>query len=363
MNDNNRYLRQWISLFAVMVIGVLLVYAMRSFITPFLSALIFYVMLQPLVPILSVKWKLGKTISALFLMAGSFIIILLPIGAITWMLASKVNFVLNHSAEILNGLQRVDSMIEEFTGFRLLTEESLFNAKKFAAGIIPGFVSRTADVLILLIVMYFILYFLLTQHGVIEKKMIEYLPFSKTNNALFVKEMNSMVMSNLIGTPLLAFAQGLFAWLGYVLFGLPEPLFWAVITALFAFLPLIGTPLVWIPAGLFQITAGYLWPGVGVLVYGAIVISNIDNVFRFIIQKKLANIHPLVTILGVLMGIKLIGLPGIIFGPLSISWFLMIVKIYRQEFHPQNPDSKPETSERKTDSANEKNTNTENQEA
>lgn len=364
MTDNNRYLRQLVSLAAVLTVGLLLVYAMRSFITPFLSALIFYVMLQPLMPVLSVKWKLGKSFSALLLMAGSFIIILLPVGTMTWMLTSKVNYVLNHSEEILNGLKRVDSMIEEYTGFRILTSETLTAAKKFAAGIIPGFLSKTADAALVLVIMYFILFFMLTRQGVIEQKMIEYLPFSKTNNALFVKEMNSMVMSNLMGAPLIAIIQGLFAWLGYVIFGLPEPLFWAVITALFSFIPLVGTPLVWLPAGLFQITAGQLWPGIGMLIYGAVIISNVDNVFRFIVQKKIANIHPLVTLLGVIMGLKLIGLPGIIFGPLFISWFLMIVKIYRQEFHPENRaviiTEKPLT---ENASANEEKTTSENKEA
>jgi predicted PurR-regulated permease PerM len=364
MTENSRHLRQLVSLSAVMAIGILLLYAMSSFITPFLSALIFYIMLQPLMPVLAVKWRMGINLSAVLLMAGSFIIILLPAGIMTWMLTTKVNYVLNHSAEILNGLQRVDDMLEELTGFRILTEETLADAKKTAAGIIPGFLSKTAELFFMLLIMYFILFFLLTHQGVIERKMLEYLPFSKTNNALFIKEMNSIVMSSLMGAPLLALVQGLFAWIGYVLFGLPEPLFWAVITALFAFLPMVGTPLVWIPAGLFQVAAGHLWPGIGVLIYGAVVIANVDNVFRLIIQKRMADIHPLVTLLGVIMGIRLIGLPGIIFGPLFISWFLMIVKIYRQEFHPEaKEETLAETPLSHAKVTNEQNTPAENKEA
>lgn len=336
MAENSRYLRQIVSLTALLAVGLLLIYAMRGFITPFLSALILYILLQPLMPVMSVRWKMGKTVSALLLMAGSFVIILLPAGIMTWMMTSKVNYVLNHSNEILNGLQRVDGLLEEYTGFRILTAETLAAARKFAAGIIPGFLSKTADAAISLVIMYFILYFMLHEQGIIEQKLMEYLPFSKPNNSMFIKEMHSMVMSNLLGAPVIAIIQGFFAWLGFLIFGLPEPLFWAVITALFSFIPIVGTPLVWLPAALFQISAGQLWPGIGILIYGAVIISNVDNVFRFIIQKRMANVHPLVTLLGVLMGIKLIGLPGIIFGPLFISWFLMIVKIYRQEFHPEN---------------------------
>jgi predicted PurR-regulated permease PerM len=335
MKEPARYLRQTVSLVILLLAGVLLVYAMWGFITAFLSGLIFYVMLQPLMPFFSVRLRLGRTAAALLLMLASFIIILLPITLTTWMLTSKVSYVLNHSEEILTGLHRIDRYVEEYAGFRILTPETLEGAKRFVAGIIPGFLSRTAQAALVIVIMYFILFFMLTHCGVIEQKIIEYLPFSRQNNEKFVHELENMVMSNVLGAPLLAFIQGVFAWIGYLIFGLPEPLFWAVITALFSFIPVVGTPMVWLPAGLFQITAGQLWPGIGILIYGLVVISNVDNVFRFILQKKIGNIHPLITLLGVIMGIKMLGLPGIVFGPLFISWFLLFIKIYRKEFHSQ----------------------------
>ncbi|HRS40237.1 MAG TPA: AI-2E family transporter, partial [Bacteroidia bacterium] len=72
--------------------------------------------------------------------------------------------------------------------------------------------------------------------------------------------------------------------------------------------------------------------GVAILLYGILVISVVDNVFRFVFQKKFADVHPLITEIGVIVGLQLFGVPGIIFGPLLISYFLIMLRIFREEF-------------------------------
>jgi predicted PurR-regulated permease PerM len=99
-----------------------------------------------------------------------------------------------------------------------------------------------------------------------------------------------------------------------------------------SFLPVVGTAMVWIPAGIYIITAKTNWQGSGILIYGAVVITNIDNVFRFWLQKKFADVHPLVTVLGVIIGLNWFGIPGIVFGPLALSYFLLMVKMYKEEY-------------------------------
>ena len=102
--------------------------------------------------------------------------------------------------------------------------------------------------------------------------------------------------------------------------------------ALFSIIPLVGTAIIWAPVGLFLIASAETWQGVGLLVYSAAIITNIDNVFRFIIQKKFAEVHPIITVLGVIIGLNLFGLPGLIFGPLLISYFLIFIKMYQNEY-------------------------------
>jgi predicted PurR-regulated permease PerM len=77
---------------------------------------------------------------------------------------------------------------------------------------------------------------------------------------------------------------------------------------------------------------GPTWKGVAVLAYGLLVVGLTDNVFRFALQKKLGDVHPLITVFGVVLGISLFGFIGLIFGPILISLFVLLVRIYVNEF-------------------------------
>jgi len=125
---------------------------------------------------------------------------------------------------------------------------------------------------------------------------------------------------------------GLLAGLGYWVFGLDEPWFWGAITGFMSFIPVVGTAAVWIPAGIYQLVNGETWQGWGILLFGLVIITNIDNVVRFALQKKFADVHPLITVLGVIVGLRWFGITGIVFGPLLISYFLLMIKMYREEF-------------------------------
>ena len=97
-------------------------------------------------------------------------------------------------------------------------------------------------------------------------------------------------------------------------------------------MPMIGSALIWVPAGIFKLSEGASWQGIAIILYGLLVIGTVDNVFRLVFQKKFADIHPLITILGVIVGLQLFGVPGLIFGPLLISYFILLLKIFNEEF-------------------------------
>jgi len=70
----------------------------------------------------------------------------------------------------------------------------------------------------------------------------------------------------------------------------------------------------------------------GLTIYALLVITNVDNLIRFILQKKLADIHPLITVFGVVIGLSLFGFMGIIFGPLLLSLFLLCIDIFKKSY-------------------------------
>ncbi len=281
---------------------------------------------------LLVRRRFNKTWAALFAMLITLLTILGPVWTLYGLLSSKINYALSHSTELITGLQQMDQYIFNMSGFRILSEEMLGKLQELAGNIIPQILGATADMLATLGMMYFILYYLLINMGRVEKAIEKMLPVAEDKAIQFAAELESAVFSNVLGAPVLAILQGLTAGFGFWIFGLDEPWFWGAITGFMSFIPIVGTAAVWIPAGIYQLVNGENWQGAGILLFGALIITNIDNVFRFTLQKKFADVHPLVTVLGVIVGLRWFGISGIVFGPLLISYFLLMIKMYKEEY-------------------------------
>ena len=97
-------------------------------------------------------------------------------------------------------------------------------------------------------------------------------------------------------------------------------------------LPIVGAALAYVPLAIIFFVGGETWRGVAMLLFGFGIIGTVDNIFRFWLQKKIGDVHPLITVFGVILGLKLFGFVGLIFGPLLISVFILLIRIYRLEF-------------------------------
>lgn len=320
------------SLLIIMALGVFLAFSLRSFLTAFLSAVILYVLMKPLIRYLVIRKRWSKTWATLLLLFLSLFLFIGPCWTLYGLLASKINYAVTHSKELIGVLRQLDDYLYSLSGFRILSDDMLKKLQEFAAAIIPQLLGATAEMLATLGMMYFILYYLLIHFGKAEKMLGELLPVAEEKGLRFSEELESAVFSNVLGAPVLAVLQGLCAGLGFWFFGLEEPWFWGVITGFMSFIPMVGTAAVWIPAGIYQLVNGENWQGIGLLLFGLLVITNIDNVFRFTLQKRFADVHPLVTVLGVIVGLQYFGITGIVFGPLLISYFLLMIKMYREEY-------------------------------
>jgi predicted PurR-regulated permease PerM len=165
-----------------------------------------------------------------------------------------------------------------------------------------------------------------------EEALYEYIPLKDGNVELIGKEVNSIVTSSAIGIPLIALIKGIVGLIGYLLIGISEPFVWFVATCITAMLPVVGAAVVYVPLTVMLFAQGKTGQGIAMGIWGFGFIGLVDNLFRFLINKKLGNIHPLVTIFGVLAGLQLFGFIGIVFGPLLIAIFILLLRIYGNEF-------------------------------
>jgi len=142
------------------------------------------------------------------------------------------------------------------------------------------------------------------------------------------------------GIVLTAIAQGVFAGLGYWMVGLDAPIMLAAITTLFALLP-FATPLVWGGIGLWLILTGNTVAGVELLLWGALVVSWIDNIIRPIILAKSVKIPFLLAFFGVIGGVSAFGFIGLFLGPVILA----IAFAVWEEWLESHPDRNPHHNE------------------
>ena len=114
--------------------------------------------------------------------------------------------------------------------------------------------------------------------------------------------------------------------------GLPNGLFWSVVTMALAILPVVGSGMVWGPAAIVLIMQGRAVAGILLIVWGVVVVGSVDNFIRPLIYRRFSTIHPLITLIGAIGGVSYFGLLGLLIGPLALSYFFELIRMYREEY-------------------------------
>jgi len=254
----------------------------------------------------------------------SFFIIMLPVFLFSSLIINKIAPLISHPEITRNYIESIQSKFN----IEILSEKNIAQIQSYAASLASDALNMGLAVFASITMMYFFLYFLLVNFNRLEASIILYLPFDKRKIMLFGSELKSQTFSNAVGIPLIALAQGLSAFLAYYVAGVPEPAFWGILTGFGSIIPIVGTGLIWVPVCIYLFISGSTWQGFAVLGWSALVMGSADNVIRFMLAKRMADVHPVVTVLGVIIGLNYMGIPGLIFGPLLISYFMILVKIY-----------------------------------
>lgn len=316
----------------ILIFGLFLLYSLGQFFTAFLSAIILYILSKPIVTWLTKKhnWKKGN--AAIIVIVVSFFIILLPITILVSMVVNKIGQAATNPAEIMHTIERFDAVIKEQVGFELITDKNLAAIQSFGTNLLSGIVNQGLGFFSAILMLYFFLYFMITNTNRMEAAILFYLPFKKDKIKMFGDELVAQTFSNAVGIPLIAVAQGLLGFIAYAITGVPEAGFWAVITGFSSILPIVGAGIVWVPIVIIHFASGHIWQGFFLLAWAALLMGSIDNVIRFMLAKRMADVHPIVTVLGVIMGLNYFGFIGLIFGPVVISFFIILLKIYYLEY-------------------------------
>jgi len=334
---SNNSIRQVLFLLLILLLTVILFLQMQTFIPALLGAYTLYVILRKYMFVLVARYKWKRGLAATTLMLLSFLIILMPFILLINMLGTKISFAVQHSSEVLTAIETFIQKYETRYNIEILSTENINKISAWAANTLPSVLGATLSTITTLLVMYFVLYFMLTEGRKMEASFYDLVPFKDENALILRKETNTLVYTNALGIPLIALLQGVVGLIGYLILGVKEPMFWFVVTCITSMLPIVGAAVAYIPIALLFFADNSPTKGIIMLIYGFGVIGTVDNVFRFWLQKKLGDVHPLITVFGVIIGINLFGFIGLIFGPILISLFILLIRIYSNEFSVKRP--------------------------
>ena len=336
MKSFNEYFRQIVFFIILLALGILIFIQVKFLVPGFLGAVTLYVLNRKTLFHLTYQKKWNKYLSALLLMLVDIVVLLIPFGLAAYFVLPRLHNFSNHANDLFEGLKGIVERVSASTGVELMSRETLNDIPGLISSAFPNVVGTAMNGVANTIFVFFLLFFMMTNAQRLEFILLKYIPLNHVNKKLVTSETKNIVTSYAIGIPVLALAQGFFAIIGYWIFGIKDPILWGFITCVCSVIPIVGSGLIWVPLVGYLFSHGHPDASLGLAIYCFVVVINVDNALRLILLKAFADIHPLITLFGVITGLKLFGFIGLIFGPLLVSYLLLLIRIYVNEFSEPN---------------------------
>ncbi len=312
----------------VLLLAALLIAGLRPYLGAILSALVFTPVFRPVY--LRLLGRLKRPVFAAW--ATLIIILLVVIGPV----ATIVGLAYQEAFAVAEQYKDIQPDKVNLTVFGRsvpdLVRDAASNFLDWVRTRLTDIATGILSVVIGLFVMFYLIYYLLQDGPKLERMVQDLLPFGEENSRKLIDDFYRISRGFVVGQGLTALLQGALGCLGFLVFGFPGAVLWGLVMAVLSLIPVLGAFLIWIPAGILQIAGGATTSGIGILVWGALVVSTADNLVRPLIMRNMAGIHPIITLLGVFAGLTLFGLIGIVVGPLL---FAMVLETARMFYHEQ----------------------------
>jgi len=319
------------SLFAT--IAVLAVIILWPFLTFIVLAGILTYTLFPLYTFFYSRIRRAQLASALSIVVALLVMVLPAIFLISE-LAQQVSGA--YASLKLENIERITDYLGRVTGYRIDLQQMLNSGveqiRKWILAVAPNVLGSIGELLLGLFVMFSVMYYGFVEGETFVTRIRQLLPLEPSLKDSLFYELRTITQAVLYGQVMTAVVQGSLGALGLLVFGVPNWLFWGAIMIIIGFLPLVGTALVWGPAAVALILDGATARGIGLLIYGAAIVMNVDNVLRPRLMSGRTKVHPAFILIGVLGGLKVFGFVGLLVGPLILALLVAFIKFYEEAY-------------------------------
>jgi predicted PurR-regulated permease PerM len=313
----------------ILLLGLGIVIAISPYFVGLLGVLVLYVLGQPMFIRFSKALAPERAALAVILMIVLFVLV--PSGIV-------LGLVLDQAPTAIRSFQD-NAALEHLRDIRIGSVDVGTEISKAGRNVVTWLSGQAFDVFgaaarsaINLIIALIGVYYLLTGGDRVWDRVKEYLPFSDGAAELLRHRFYSITQATFYGTVVTAAVQGALVGIGFFIAGIPSPVFWGTVAAFASILPLVGGALVWVPATLVLLAQKDTGHAIFLGLWGALLVANIDNIIRPLIFKKLSNIHPITTLVGAFAGLRYFGLLGVLVGPLAITYFFELLRIFDEEY-------------------------------
>jgi predicted PurR-regulated permease PerM len=195
-----------------------------------------------------------------------------------------------------------------------------------AIGLIKGFSYFFFDLVLTL----FIAFFMFIQGDDFIAAIKRLSPLDPAHNDEILRETETTIKATLWGTVIVAFAQGTLGGIGFLIFGLSQPAFWGTVMIPASVIPVVGSTIIWGPAAIYLLFTGHAMKGIGLILWGGVVVSLVDNIVKPILVKGSSETPSIFILFSILGGLTYFGMIGFILGPLILSFLLSLLRIYQK---------------------------------
>ena len=313
----------------ILLLGAALLIALAPFATGLIGIPVLYIIFAPLYR--QLEPRIRPTAAALLTVGLALILILAVVLMITLVFVNQAPAIASGILESPLRQRLNDIRIGSYQLGPQLSAASERIVSWMGSGAI-GLIGTATRLTLNMIISLFGLYYLLLSAGKVWRVVEPYIPFSTENSEHLKSRFKLVTISTLIGTGLTAVIQGVLVALAFLVAGLPNALFWGIVTVILSILPIVGSGLIWLPGVIVLYLQDRMLASVLLALWGIVVVGNVDNVIRPIVFRRYAQIHPLVTLVGAFAGIRYFGLLGLMVGPLALSYFFELIRMYKEEY-------------------------------
>lgn len=331
----------------LLVILAWVLYLVYLFFQPFLMVIFLSAILvsifYPLYTWFVKKLKGSTGIAALIMVLVIAVVIVLPVVEFLFYLSQASIDSLGALTNWINSgeLERavIASGILEKINF---IDPSAINLRQYAiamSGNISGFLvsggasllKGTGQFITSLVIMFFTMFFLFRDGRSLLDRLMHLTPLPNKYDKKIFQKFRDVSYSTMVSTFVTAIIQGVVGAIGLIIIGVPAFLP-GVLMAFLSLLPYVGAAFVWLPVGIYLVIIGDVWQGVFLLIWGATVVSLVDNIVRPLLIRGKAQVHPLLIFFSIFGGIIAFGFWGMFIGPIVISIAFTLLQIYEIEY-------------------------------